>query len=269
MDLQHMLSNVAQFGKRNSPAILSGAAIAGVIITAALAVKATPRAIKSVEDAREKKTWREAGEEQVAVTIHDHADMSAVEVVKAAWKHYIPAGLAAAATITCIAGSNKIGAQRNAALVAAYTLVDTSFREYKDKVLEEFGAGKEEKIREKVAQDRIDNAPPPSKEVILATGSDQLCYEMYTGRYFRCDVEKVRRAENDVNARMLDGDMCASLNEFCDAIGLEHTEVGNEVGWNVDNRVRIAFTAHLNPDGIPCLAIGYVNNPRADFGKCF
>jgi hypothetical protein len=262
------LNQIGHVTKRNSPAILSGAAIAGVIITAALAIRATPSAVKNIEDAREKKTWIKAGEEEVAVTIHDHADLSVIEVVKATWMDYLPAGLAGAATIACIAGANKIGMQRNAALVAAYTLVDRQMRDYKDYVVDAIGSGKEEKIREKVAQKQIEATALPSKEIILASGSDQLCFESYTGRYFRSDIEKIRRAENEINFR-ISNDMYASLNEFGDEIGLEHTDVGDEVGWNVEHRVKLAFTSHLHPDGIPCLAFSYLNNPRADFGKCF
>jgi hypothetical protein len=262
------LNQLGHITKRNSPAILSGAAIAGVIITAALAIRATPKALVSIADAEEKKLWRNAGEEEVAVTIHDNADLTKIEVVQAAWIHYLPAAVAGAATIACIAGANKIGMQRNAALVAAYTLVDRQMREYKDNVVEAISSGKEEKIREAVAQKQIESTPLPSKEIILASGSEQLCFESYTGRYFRSDIEKIRRAENEINFR-IGNDMYASLNEFGDEVGLEHTDVGDEVGWNIENRVKIAFTSHLHPDGIPCLAFSYLNNPRPDYGKCF
>jgi uncharacterized protein DUF6353 len=262
------LNQIGQVTRRNSPAILSGAAIAGVIITAALAIRATPKAMASIADAREKKTWDKAGEEQVAVTIHDHAELTVLETIKATWMDFLPTGLAGAATIACIAGANKIGMQRNAALVAAYTLVDRQMRDYKDYVVDAIGAGKEEKIREAVAQKQIETTALPSKEIILASGSDQLCFEAYTGRYFRSDIEKIRRAENEINFR-IGNDMYASLNEFGDEIGLEHTDVGDEVGWNIENRVKIAFTSHLHPDGMPCLAFSYLNNPRPDYGKCF
>lgn len=269
MDTQ-WLNNIGRFAQQNSPAILSGVAMGGVIATAILAVKATPKAQRAILTERDRMYAETDGlptlEERDVMANRKFTPM---ETVKLTWKHYIPAGFSAVATIACIAGANKIGSQRNAALVAAYTLVDTSFREYKDKVLEEIGPGKEEKVREKVAQQKIEQAGSPSREVILATGSDQLCFESWTGRYFRGDIETIRRAENDINQRMLEGDMCAALNELYDAIGLEHTDAGNVVGWNVDNRVRIHFTSHLHPDGIPCLAFGYINEPRADFGKCF
>lgn len=261
------LNRIVQFGKQNSPAILSGVAIGGVIGTAILAAKATPKAQRAILELQESK-YDEAGpllKDQDEIRMINPKPM---EIVKATWKHYIPAGLSGIATIACIAGANKIGTQRNAALIAAYTLVDSSFREYKDKVLEEIGVGKEEKIREAVAQKQIEQAGSPSREVILATGSDQLCFEAWTGRYFRGDIEKIRRAENEINHR-IGQDMYASLNEFYDEIGLEHTDAGDEIGWNVENRVKLAFTSHLHPDGIPCLAFSYLNNPRADFGKCF
>ena len=132
------LKTISQFTKDNSPAILSGIAVAGVIGTAILAVRATPKAIKRLEEKKEE------GNPAILKT----------EVLEATWPYFVPAALTGAATIACIIGATKIGAKRNAALLAAYTLVDQGFREYKDHVLEEIGEAKEQKIHDKVMTDR-------------------------------------------------------------------------------------------------------------------
>jgi hypothetical protein len=172
------------------------------------------------------------------------------------------------ATIACIAGSNKIGMQRNAALVAAYTLVDNSFKEYKEQVVEAIGDKKEEQIREKIIQQRIDEGPAENRQVIILGEGDQLCYDKFSGRYFRSDAESIRRAENEINYRLVT-DMCAALNEFYDQVGLEHIDAGDQVGWNLDHRCKLAFTSHLSPEGRPCLAVDFTGGPVAKYGDCF
>lgn len=267
MDVQ-WLNNVGHAARRNSPAILSGAAIAGVIITTVLAVRATPAAVEKIADARDKKVYDKADAEQVAVKTSDFTELSIMETVKAAWMCYIPAGLAGMATIACIGGANKIGMQRNAALIAAYTLVDNSFKEYKEQVVEAIGDKKEEKVREAIMQRRIDEGPEENRQVIILGEGDQLCYDKFSGRYFRSDAESIRRAENEINFRIVN-DMYAALNEFYDQVGLEHIDAGDQVGWNLDHRCKLAFTSHLSPEGRPCLAVDFTGGPVAKYGDCF
>jgi Family of unknown function (DUF6353) len=244
------LRHLGQFTSQNSPVILSGIAVGGVIATAVLAVKATPKAMKSLEKLE--------GE-----------NPSTLEKAEKVWKFYVPAGLSGAATIACIIGANTIGMKRNAALVAAYTLVDSTFREYKDHVIAEIGDQKERKIHDKIMTDRLENNPPDSTQVIVVSGGDQLCYDSLTGRYFKSDIEKIRRAENEINRRILN-DMYAAQNEFYDLVGLPYTTIGDELGWNIDCMVDLRFTSHLREDtGEPCLAIGYNRLPIKDYGKVF
>lgn len=244
------LNSISRLTKDNSPTILSAVAIGGVIATAILAAKATPKAIEKLEDV-------------------DPADkILKRQIVAETWKFYIPAGMSAAATIACIIGANKIGIRRQAAVAAAYTLVDTSFREYKDHVLQEIGEAKERKIHDKIMIDRMENNPPPA-EVIVIGGGDQLCYDSLTGRYFKSDIEAIRRAENEVNRRVLTN-MYASQNEFYELLGLGSTIVGDELGWNIDRLMELRFTSHLSEcTGQPALAIGYKELPVKDYGKCF
>ena len=64
-----------------------------------------------------------------------NADLTKTETVKACWKVYIPAMVTGTASIVCLIGASSVNAKRNAALAAAYTLSDTAFREYKEKVI--------------------------------------------------------------------------------------------------------------------------------------
>ena len=229
----------------NSSTILSGASVAGVIATAVLASKASRRVPERL----------------------DGLETTRREKIEACWTLYIPAAISGAATIACIVGANQIGLRRNAALLGAYTLADTAFREYKEEVLEQLGAAKERKVTDKIAEKQIAEHPVSDAQVIITGGGDQLCYESLTGRYFKSDIEKIRQSENEINRRMVGGDMYASLNEFWALVGLASTTIGEELGFNLDNFVTLVFSSHLADDGRPCLAVGYTKLPIKDYGK--
>jgi hypothetical protein len=237
----------------NAPAILSGAAVAGVVATAVLAVQAV------VPAGIERLTAIEAKENK-------DEPLTKVEIVKAVWPCYIPAVMCGTATIACILGAHRIGLRRQVALLGAYTMADTAFREYKHEVLEQVGKIKERKIHDGVAAKQVDNHPVQDAQVIITSGGDQLCYESLTGRYFKSDAEKIRSAENEINRRILT-DMSASLNELLDLFELEATILGDRVGFNIDNTVDLIFTSHLASNGQPALCIGYKELPREDYGK--
>ena len=115
---------------KHSPEILTGVGIAGMITTTVPAVKATPKALDLIAIAEDEK----------------NDTLTKVEVVKTAWKPYIPAAVTCAASITCLIGASAVNAKRNAALATAYELSKTALTEYKEKVIETVGAKKEEVI---------------------------------------------------------------------------------------------------------------------------
>lgn len=240
--------------QQNSPAILTGLAVTGVGLTVVLAVKATPKALEDLALEKE-----DAGKENLPVKT----------VIRTTWRPYLPSAVAGTATIACIIGAHRIGVRRQAALLGAYTLVDTAFRNYKDEVLAQIGEAKERKITDAVAQKKMDGDPlPANSQVIVIGGSDTLCYDMLTGRYFKCDVESIRRAEVEINRRVV-RDMYAPQNEFYDLVGLPRIDIGDEVGWNLEHIMEIIFTAHLNDCGQPCLAVGYRYPPVPGYGKIY
>lgn len=260
------MANLMKFASKtvneHSTTILSGLAAAGVVATAALAIRVTPRAMDKLRAAEMAKAQKENKESEA----EDPCKLTPVEVVFATWRDYLPAGLCGVTTIACIFGANQIGLKRSAALLNAYQLVDKAFGEYKDVVLEQIGKNKELKVQEEVAKREIDANPVSDAQVIIVGGGDQLCYDSLTGRYFKSDVEAIRGAENEIKRRVLT-DMYASHNEFYNLLGLEEVGVGDELGWNIENLPELVFTSHLASDGRPCLAIGYVRLPRVDYGK--
>ena len=245
-NLSRMLNNTRKVLRKHSPEILTGIGIAGMFTTVVLAVKATPKALDLIS--------REEYEEQ--------RDLTAMETVKVAWKPYIPAVLTGALSTACLVGANSVNLKRNAALAAAYTLSDTAFREYKEKVVETIGEKKERTVQDKVAEKQI-KENPPSNEVVVSGKGPSLCLEPLSMRYFNTDIASIKQAQIEVNAQILSGVYgWATINDFYDELGLPHTETGDNLGWDLDNRIDIHISAQVTENGEPCLVIGHNNPPK-------
>lgn len=244
-DFSAILKNSGQFINKHSPEILTSVGIAGMIGTTVMAVKATPKAMELIEE-RKRETKTD--------TLHP------VEVVKTAWKCYIPAAITGAASALCLVKAVNIGTRRNAALLTAYNLSDTALREYKAKVKETIGERKEKVINDKIAQDKIDRDGVSNHEVIVTDRGTTLCYDAMFGRYFMSDMDTIKRAMNNINADIFGGSqMYASLNDFYDELGLSHVNIGDKLGWNTDDRgLEVLFSSCIADDGkTPCLVMSY------------
>ena len=233
-----------------SPQILTGLGIAGVVTTTVLAIKATPKAVKLVEE--------EAYERK--------EELTPMEVVKVTWKCYIPTAVSMATSIACLICANSVNTKRNAALAAAYKISETAFIEYKDKVVETIGEKKEKTVREKIAEDKIKNNPPTQNTIIMTDSGTELFLEPVSGRYFKSDMEKIRRIENECNKKMLhDINGYMSLNDFYDELGLEHSSIGYELGWNSYNLLEIDYIPQLLEDDKLCVVLEYTTGPKYDY----
>lgn len=243
MQLNDLLSNIQKTIKANSPEILTALGVSGVVTTAYLTAKASFKAGQVIQ------------KEELQEGISWNANQRFKERTKLVWKLYIPAGVSGALTIVCIIGSTKTNARRTAAAVTAYSITERAFTEYKEKVVEQVGKGKEQKLRDEIAQSKV-SEPAGSKEVVIVGGGQVLCCELYTMRYFRSDMEKLRRAENDLNAIII-SQFYVALEEFYDLIGLPYTSVSGKMGWDSNKLVKLEFSTVLSPDGEPCIAFDY------------
>lgn len=271
MALSAFARNGTRFIRHNSPAILTGLGVAGLFSTAVLAVRGTIPAIRAIDEASRRAVFNESepdenGNVSAGVEYEDvHLELK--DYVQLTWKHYIPAVSVAVLTAGCIISANTLNSRRNAALISAYALAETGFREYREKVVEEIGEKKEEVIREKVIQDRMkENPPPPAEHMLVVAGQSQLCLDKLSGRYFMSDVETIRKAQNDINQKCIN-EMYASMNDFYALLGLSPIEIGEVVGWNTDNMLEIMFTTTLSEDSRPCLAIDYRRQPEMDYHR--
>ena len=240
---------------KHSPEILTGLGIAGMITTTILAVSATPKALDLIAEAEDKKIGNG----------HNEA-LTKVEVVKAAWKPYIPAAITCITSITCLIGASSVHSKRNAALATAYNLSTTALAEYKQKVIETVGEKKEQTIRDKVAEERIQKEPANPSTIIVSGNGNTRCFDTITKRRFISDIETIKRIVNELNRKMINGEDYISLNEFYYELGLDGVSIGDELGWNVARGlIDLDFSAQLDTDGVPCIVIDYMFVPKRGF----
>ena len=121
---KHLLDSICYktklYLKNNSASILSGIGAIGVVATAVMAVKATPKALILLDEAKEEKK----------------DELTKFETIRVAGPVYIPSVLMGASTIACILGANVLNKQKQAALTSAYMLLENSYKDYRTKVKE-------------------------------------------------------------------------------------------------------------------------------------
>ena len=235
---------------KHSPEILTGVGIAGMVTTTVMAVRATPKAIQLLDEEKRRQNTEK---------------LEPIDAIKTAWKCYIPAAVTGTVSVACLIGASSVNARRNAALTAAYTISESTLRDYQKKVVETIGEKKEQTVRDAVAKERLEKNPVENKEVIITTKGDTLCFDAVSGRYFKSDIDKLKKAENELNRQMRD-EMYISLNDFYYEVGLEPIKLGDDLGWNIDNGyIDLRFSSQLATDGTPCLVIDYGYGPRYDF----
>lgn len=251
--MEPTIKMIRVFLSKHAPEILTGIGVVGMIATPIMAVKATPAALKAIEaDSRKN---------------HDDDPHAATktEMVKSAWRYYVPSVVTGGMSIACVVGASAVNLKRNAALATAYALSESALKEYKENVLGVVGEKKETEIRDRIAGKRVEANPVDEAMIIDTHEGNTLCLDSFTGRYFKSSIESLRKAANEVNRQMLYDDT-ASMNDFYDAIGLPAVDIGEELGWSVQKGyIDLDFSTQLTRAGEPCLVVSHGNRPFAGF----
>lgn len=256
MSLSQVAKKFEKLLTDNSPVLLTSVGVAGTIATAVLTGKASFEAAQIINETEQSRDLYSTGSLE---------PLEPKEKVELVWKLYIPPVIVGAGTVSAIVLANRIGTRRAAAMAAAYTISEKAYTEYREKVVEKLGEAKEQEVRDEIAQQRV-NANPPNNEVIIVDNGDVLFLESYTGRYFKSSMETVKKALNDTNYQMY-SDMYASLGDFQQRVGLPRTALSEEVGWTVDDKIDIEFSATLTEDQRPCIVMNYIVAPVREYHR--
>lgn len=236
------LSVIRHFLTKNSSVILLGVAISGVVTTSVLAadghIKAQEKRYEIVKDDKVK---------------------TMTNAIKARWIDYVPAIICGGVTIGAIIWGARISNKKIAAIGAAYTASKDAYSAYRKSVKEQI---EDSKVLQKIDDGALQKQQNQStaQPVFIGEGT-QLCFDVYSGRYFASDRETIRGVVNDINAELLANDRC-SLNEYYERLGLETVDIGSQLGWNVEHLIEVEFGSTLRPeDGKASLAVKLTPDP--------
>lgn len=235
----------------NSPVLLVGTAIAGVVATGVLAAKGGYKARGLVDEAED----------------HKGEELTPTEKVQLTWLCYAAPVLTGASSIASIAGVHTIHTKRHAALAGLYAVTTGKLDDYQEQAEKMLGAKKAQQMNNEIAQKRFDSDPEQfeNSEVIITGTPEQLCKDDWSGRWFMGSMNSIEAAINDINRQLVeDGD--ASLNEFYQKIGLDDIPMGASYGWS-GTKLEARFGSVNLPDGRTALTYWFHTNPQEGFDR--
>lgn len=243
--------------KKHSPEILVMAGIAGTVVSAVLACKATTKVAEILDETKGTLDTIHEGMETGAIngqeyTTEDGKKDTVVVYAQTGMKLaklYAPAIILGTLSITSILASNNILRKRNVALGAAYAAINKSFKEYRGRVIERFGEQVDTELKYGIKAkkfEKIEVDPETGKEkkvkktVMVADPNLQSDYAVYfdsKSRNYETNPDYNRmflKAQQAFANDKLQTRGHLFLNEVLDDLDLPRTPAGQIVGWTKD-----------------------------------
>lgn len=244
--------------KKYSPEILVVAGVVGTVASAVMACKATTKvgqimdkakkdiklihdSVEHPENLPEEYTVEDSKKDLAIVYAHTGLDLI---------KLYGPSVALGALSIASILTSNNILRKRNVAIAAAYTVVDSGFKEYRGRVIERFGEelDKELKLNIKAKEFEETVVDGKGKEKTVKKTVNVAEPNEYSD-YARCfddgcagwdkdseyNLMFLRHQQNHAN-ELLRSKGYLFLNDVYDMLGIPRTRAGQVVGWIYDEK---------------------------------
>lgn len=242
--------------KKHSPEILVVTGVVGIVASTVMACKATTKVNDIVDEAKEtidkihesvgKGLHTSDGEEYTEEVANKDL---AIVYVQTGWKFvklYGPAVALGVASIGCMIGSNRILRKRNVALAAAFKAVDTSFKDYRKRVIDRFGKDLDRELRfgvkAKQVEERVidENGNETTVTKTVEVVDPNTAHSLYSvvwcegsnGWTKNAELNKVFliQQQNWANDKLrLNGIL--TLNEVYDMLGAPRTAYGQIAGW--------------------------------------
>lgn len=268
MDIKGFFDNLSETIDENASAINLGIGIVsfGLAVVAACVeapkikdnIDRTKNELIEVTEAYDEGVMDDEEFKQVKKTLYFNCGKTLV-------RHGVPILLLAASGTYCTINAYTMENNKVASLTTALQISETSKKLYKEKVIEKFGEKKEREVVDEVNKEKLKraNKPDDKKIPVLETSKPAtLCFDPYSGRYFRCSVDRLESAVNAINAEMLHN-MCqtVNLNDLYDEIGIPLVK-GETRGWNADNGTfRLRPTSAMNAENEPTLVMDFDIEP--------
>lgn len=236
------------------PGMLTGIGIASFGSAIVLAVTATPKAMQLMEE-KKKETNKD--------------ELEAKEILQTSWKCYIPTAVMFGIGAGCTVAGLKVSERRGAAWATAYSLSESAFREYQDKMVEKLGEKKEKQARDEIAQEKVLNEEPKQKEALQLSRGEVVCRDITFGRKFAVNIDDIYEAQEYAKKTIgKNGIGYHSINEIYEIMHVENSELGEQLGYNRSHPLRRIITSScLDDDGMPILTIQFDPIPIPEYWR--
>lgn len=261
---------------RNAPHILMGLGTFGSVSALAYAIKSTPAANAALWDAKAEKAAEDLGiTPEEAIDRGKYKKLSLPETVKACGKYYIPSIGLEIFSLCCFWFAHGINIHRQAILAGSLSMAEQALVEYQRKVVDMIGEKPEREIRTAIAQDHINQDPPP----IGPQNIEEDCWCYYSGYKFRSSYFKLKDIQNEANDEMIknlylsESDLLWMFDP--DRQYIVPSDESRHIGWCVDNLMEFDILPIMTPDHQPALMVnirkkGEIGDykPLPGFTKC-
>ena len=241
--------------KKHSPEILMGLGVVGTVAGTVVACKATTKLDDILAEHSEKtKIIREFSpddiEEDIEYTEEDRKKDLVITYTKTGLevvKLYAPAMIIMGLSLSSILASMNIMKKRNLAIATAYTALNKTFSDYRERVSAKYGPAVEKELRygiqkKKVTEEVVDEngkKKTVKKDIMVSTVDDDTSIEFSAITSSRWDsvmeynqmfVEARQQLAND----MLMAQGYLTLNEVLDLLDIDRRVEGFQLGWIFD-----------------------------------
>jgi hypothetical protein len=229
------------FWKKHGAAVLTTAGIAGFGATTILVGRAVLKSQEKVKLFKVRHAEISGEEIGAKFTQKQKAEAIGELWVKEGFdilKDFAPAIFVGSASAACIIASHGMMRNQKAALAAAYTALDASYRAYRKRVQEEIGEEKERELYRKVRMverqkgedpelpcevDWDDTLPSPYAKVFDESNRDWTKTPEYNYFFLRTQQKYLNNRLNSYGY--------VFLNEVYESLGFDRTQAGQVVGW--------------------------------------
>jgi hypothetical protein len=244
--------------RANSPQILLGVGIVGVVSSTVLACRATLKSKdvfathrENIEAVHTAVARVESGERSVEeYSDQDRKKDLTITYSKTGWsllRLYGPPVIIGSASIACLISGQGILIKRNVALAAAYKAVDEGFRQYRQRVIDEYGSEKDYMLKHGLRADTIIDQQTDEKgktknvKKAVVVSDDPSKIGVYA-RWFMPGSTIEWKDQPEYNYVWLKGQQQMAndylhahghifLNDVYRMLGFEQTSAGSVVGW--------------------------------------
>ena len=195
---------------KNTIRVLTICSALGVVGTAIFSIKATQKAVQILNTYED-----EMGKEP-----------SYKDKIELLLPVYIPTILTVGSTIFCILSVNHISKKSQGSILAAYSLLETQFKEYRKSVKTMCGENLDNEIVNNMPNDKVLNS-----DLKCIDKNEIIFIEDLIQKPFISTMEQVRSAEYELN-RLFILRGYVSVNDFFTFLGVDEKGIGEMFGWS-------------------------------------